>query len=123
MTIASLLLGTIISQILFVLTKVFFIGSLNMDNLVVVVLFYTALVLETIVVVRRMGVLNYIEAFFLAFVWLFTLLVVDFIVTSNWIGRDIYTTLNYWLTYLVIILALLIFHKKLHVQVRKSQIK
>jgi hypothetical protein len=123
MTIASLLLGTIISQILFVLTKVFFIGSLNMDNLVVVVLFYTALVLETIVVVRRMGVLNYIEAFFLAFVWLFTLLIVDFIVTSNWIGRDIYTTLNYWLTYLVIILALLIFHKKLHVQVRKSQIK
>lgn len=120
MTIASLLLGTLVSQILFIATKVIFIHYLNLDNWLVYIAFYVALAIETIAVSRRMGTLNYIESFFLAFVWLFTLLIADFIVTATLIGRDMYTTTAYWLSYAVIIGALLVFHKKMHIEVRKE---
>lgn len=123
MTVASLLLGTIISQILFILTKVFFMGSMNLESWVVVLIFYIALALETIAVVRRMGVLNYIESLFLVGVWVITTLIADFLITANWVGRDIYGSWQYWFTHVVIILALLIFHKKLHVEVRKASTK
>ena len=120
MTIPSLLIGTFIAQVLFVITKVFFINTLNMDSWAIMVAFFVLLIVETIAVVRRMGTLNYIESFFLVGVWLITILIVDYAVTSRLIDDDLYTTLYYWMTYLAIILSLIIFHKKLHVQVRKA---
>lgn len=123
MTIASLLLGTTISQILFVITKVVFLNQLNIDNLGVHIVFQVILAIITIAVVRRMGTLNYIESFFLTAVWFFTLLIVDFIVTATLIGRDMYTTWPYWISYIVILLSLILFHKKLHVQARKHNAK
>ncbi len=120
MTIASLLIGTFASQVIFVLLKIFFIRSLNLDSAVIMGLFFTALVVATIAIVRRMGILNYIESIFLAIVWLITSLIVDAAVTAQVVGYDIYKTWYFWMTYLAIILALMIFHKKLHVQVRKS---
>ncbi len=120
MTIASLLLGTIAAQILFVLTKIFFINSLNIDSWIVIVLFFLALAIETIAVVRRMGTLNYLESIFLIIVWTIIGLIVDFAITTSFTGRDVYTTMYFWMTYLGIILVLLVFHKKLHVQARKA---
>jgi hypothetical protein len=120
MTIPSLLLGTFIAQVLFVITKVFFINSLNMDAWAIMVAFFVLLIVETIAVVRRMGTLNYVESFFLSGVWLITLLIVDYIITSRLIDEEIYTSMYYWMTYLVIILSVIFFHKKLHVQVRKA---
>lgn len=123
MTIASLLLGTIISQVLFVITKVVFLNQLNIDNLGVHIAFQVLLAVITIAVVRRMGTLNYIESFFLTAVWFFTLLIVDFVVTATLIGRDMYTTWPYWISYLVILLSIILFHKKMHVEVRKQNAK
>lgn len=120
MTIGILLIGTIISQILFVITKVFFIHSLNLDSWVIMTGFYAALVVITIAVVRRMGTLNYIESFFLAFVWLITTLVVDYVILTKFVGWDFYHAWYYWLTHVAVIVALITFHKKLHVQVRKA---
>ena len=123
MTIASLLLGTIISQVLFVITKVVFFEYLNIDNWAVYVAFFVLLAVEAIAVVRRMGTINYIEAFFLTGVWFISLLIIDYIITSRLIDEDVYTSLAYWISYLVILLSLIIFHKKLHVQVRRDNAK
>ena len=123
MTIASLLLGTIISQVLFVITKVVFLEYLNIDNWAVYVAFFVLLAVEAIAVVRRMGTINYIEAFFLTGVWFISLLIIDYIITSRLIDEDVYTSLAYWISYLVILLSLIIFHKKLHVQVRRDNAK
>lgn len=120
MTIASLLIGTFASQVLFVLIKIFFIGSLDMDNGLIMAAYYTALVLVTIAVVRRMGILNYVESIFLVGVWFFTILIVDYVITASFIGWDIYKIWTYWLSILVILLSVMIFHKALHVQVRRA---
>ncbi len=120
MTIASLLIGTFASQVIFVLLKVFFINSLDLDNWVVMTVFFLALIITTIAVIRRMGILNYIESIFLVVVWFITTLIVDVAITAQIVGYDIYKTWYYWLTFVAIILAMMIFHKKLHVQVRHS---
>ena len=120
MTIASLLIGTFASQVLFVLIKIFFIGSLDMDNGLIMAAYYAALVLVTIAVVRRMGILNYVESIFLVGVWFFTILIVDYVITASFIGWDIYKIWTYWLSLLVILLSVMIFHKALHVQVRRA---
>lgn len=120
MTIASFLLGTIASQILFVMTKIFFINSLNMESWIVMVLFYLALSIITIAVSRRMGTLNYFEDIFLIVVWTIASLITDLVITTSFTGRGVYATMYFWLSYLVIGVVLLVFHKKLHVEVRKA---
>lgn len=87
------------------------------------VIFFVALILETIAVSRRMGTLNYIEAFFLTGVWIVVSLLVDLVITTNFIGKDVYSTMYFWMTYLIIAIALIVFHKKIHVEVRKAAAK
>lgn len=120
MSIGGLILGTIISEILFVATKVLFINYLNMDNLIIKVVYFLVLVIITTAVVRRMGVLNYIECFFLAIVWLVVMILVDMLITSFLIGREMYHHIYFYFSYLVVPLAIILFHKALHVQARKS---
>ena len=120
MTIASLLIGILSSQVIFVLLKVFFFRSLDLSNGLVITLLYFALVIVTIAIVRRLGILNYIESIFLSVVWLIASLLVDVVITASIVGYDMYATWTYWLTLLTIVLSVLIFHKKQHVEVRKA---
>lgn len=121
MTIASLLIGTFISQVAFVILKVFFYRNLNTDSWTAIILFWLAFSILIIAIVRRMGILNYAESFFLTAVWFITSLIVDVVITATVIGNyDMYKTLSYWITYLVLIVVLITFHKKQHVEVRKA---
>ena len=123
MTIASLLIGTFTFQVILALLKIFFIGSFDLDNKVVITLFFALIIVVAIATVRRMGILNYLESFFLAAVWLLTALMVDYVITANFTSFDIYKTWYYWFTHLAVILTVLTFHKSLHVEVRKSNKK
>jgi general stress protein CsbA len=119
MTIARMLLGVIGSQVLFVFSKLLFINVLNVDNALIRYGMWVAIALIAIAIVRRMGVLNYLENIFLIVVWLITSLTVDFLITTSFTGREVYGTWYFWLTYLVMILAMFIFHKKSHVELRR----
>ncbi len=85
--------------------------------------YFLALIIITIAVVRRMGVLNYLESFLIAIVWFVAMILVDMVITSFLIGRDMYTHLYFYLSYLVVLLSIIFFHKALHVQVRKANLK
>ncbi len=119
MTIAQLLLGLISSQIFFAVTKVIFIQYLNIDSFFFIGLMWLVLAVGAIAIVRRMGVLNYFEDFFTVILWTLTSLVVDLVITTTIVGRDVYSTGYFWLSYLIVILAVIIFHKKTHVEIRK----
>lgn len=120
MTIASLLIGTFTSQVIFVLLKVFFFKSLDLSNSLVIALFYIVFVIAIIAIVRRLGILNYLESIFLSAVWLITSLIVDAVITGTVVGYDMYKTWTYWLSLLVMIVVVMSFHKKQHVEVRKA---
>ncbi len=119
MTIARMLLGVIGSQVLFVLTKLLFLNVLNVDNVFIHYGMLVAIMLIAIAVVRRMGVLNYLENIFLIIVWLITSIIVDFVITTSFTGRDVFKTWYFWLAYLAMCLAMFLFHKKSHVELRK----
>ena len=123
MNIASLVIGTIVSEVLFVLTKVIFINYLDIDNLVVKILFFVVLIMITTAVIRRMGVINYLECFFTAIVWLIIMILVDMAITSALIGREMYHHVYFWLSYLAVVLSVILFHKALHVEVRRGNAK
>lgn len=121
MTIVSLLFGTIAIQVLWVITKIVFIDYLNFDSPIIFWLFFIFITLETIAVVRRVGTLNLFESMFLTGIWLVVALLVDLVITTSVIGRDVYTELFFWLTYVLIIVVTMGFHKKAHVEARKSK--
>lgn len=120
MTVASLLLGTIISQTLFVITKILFWNILDLESLVILICLSAILIIIVIATVRRMGILNYFESIFLSIFWLVISLLVDLVITTYFTGREVYTNGYFWLSYLIITLAVFIFHKKVHVEARKS---
>ena len=120
MTVARFLAGIIGAQVLFVLAKTFFISFLNIETLVARIGLWVILAIIAIAVVRRMGVLNYLEAFLITIVWLVVSLLTDLVITTTLTGREVYTTWYFWISYLVVILAIIIFHKKSHVEVRKQ---
>lgn len=120
MTITSLLLGTISAQVLFVITKIIFINYLNISSWTVVILFYVALAIITIAISRRMGTLNYFEGILLVVVWTIIGLIADIVVTTHFTGRSVYASGYFWLTYVLIGIVLFVFHKKIHVEARRS---
>ncbi len=120
MTVGRLLAGIIGSQILFVFAKLFFINYLNIDSIVAQIGLWIVLMLIAIAVVRRMGVLNYLESILIVILWTVIGLFVDFVVTTAMTGRDVYKTWYFWISYILIIVAVMIFHKKVHVETRKQ---
>lgn len=71
-------------------------------------------------IVRRFGVLNYLEVFFIIIVWFLIDLFLDLVVTTSYTGYTIFSRADFWLVYLFLGLAVLFFHKKRHIQIRKE---
>ncbi|MBI5530180.1 MAG: hypothetical protein HY918_01635 [Candidatus Doudnabacteria bacterium] len=67
---------------------------------------------------RRFGVLNYLEAFFLATVWSLGDALMDLLITSIYTGLGIFYTRAYWFGFLFLALGIILFHKKRHIHVR-----
>lgn len=120
MSLDQLLIKTISLQVMFVILKVFFFGFLNVELLPILVVYYLVLAGMSIAVVRRFGPLNYFEAFLVIALWLIIALLSDYLVTANLAGKEIYSDGHFWWSYAVVVLAILIFHKKQHVEVRRG---
>lgn len=120
MTLDQLVTKTIVLQALLLIVKVIFFRFLNMDLLPILVVYYILTAALGIAVVRRIGAINYFEAFFLIIVWLVLGLVTDYYIVAAMAGREALRDIHYWITYGVIILSILLFHKKVHVEVRKG---
>ncbi|MEZ4180543.1 MAG: hypothetical protein R3B41_03485 [Candidatus Doudnabacteria bacterium] len=70
MTLGKLILKTAIAIGLFSLWKLIFFGYFDSSNLILLILFYGIAMLIAIAVVRRLGVLNFLENFLIMFIWL-----------------------------------------------------
>lgn len=123
MTPDQVLIKTAILQIILIILKVVFFSFLNMDLWPIIFLYYVLVAGLGIAVVRRFGPINYFEAFLLIIVWLFISLISDYLIVLSVAGAEVLRDVHYWLAYPVIILAILIAHKKIHVEVRRGNMK
>ncbi len=72
----------------------------------------------SIAAVRRLGIINYLESVFAAICWWLFALIFDFLITSAFAGLGMFRDIHLWVGYLVMMLAIFLFHKKRHVQLR-----
>ena len=120
MTFGKLLVGTIAVTLLSVAVKTFFIRALNIDSQIMVYLMWLVLAVVTIAIVRRLGVLNYLEAFFVSAMWLVITSLVDLLILGTITQYEVYRQAYFTLTYVILIVAVIVFHKKAHVHIRRA---
>lgn len=117
MTIAGLVLSTIGSTIIFGLFKFVFFAFFDNPTWAVTAGFWLGLVIVATAIVRRLGIINYAEAILLTVVWLLFGLLLDGLLVSRALGGGLLKSWLYWLSHLVIMLSVLLFHKKVHTKI------
>jgi hypothetical protein len=120
MTFTTLVIFTFLEIVLTTIAKLVFIQVLDIDNIYITYLFWLIILVVTIANTRRLGVLNYLESFLIMGLWLFLALLFDMIVVAAVAGVDIYKHMYLWVSYLIIIGAVFLFHKKRHVELRNQ---
>jgi hypothetical protein len=84
------------------------------------IVFWAAIIVATAAIVRRLGVISFLEAFFAFVVWSFGILLLDLLITTAYLGMGIFSSVPYWSTFIVFALAIFLFHKKRHLHIRKE---
>ena len=74
----------------------------------------------SVALVRRFGVIHYLEAVTIIITWAVLDSITDLLLTSNFTSLSIFSNLTYWLGFLVLALAIMFFHKKRHLHIRKE---
>ena len=120
MTIARLLGITTIGILMLSVIKAAAVMFLNLDNIYIVYFWWLIIILATTAWCRRLGILNFFEAILVIVIWLFSSLFVDLIVLSLTVGQGIYRQWELWLTYPIMVIAIFLFHKKRHIDIRRN---
>jgi hypothetical protein len=81
-------------------------------------LFWVLSAVVAAAMVRRLGVINYLEAFFLVLVWTLGNLFGDLLITAAFVGYGMLAHMEYWGGVIAMALAIVLFHKKRHIHVR-----
>lgn len=74
----------------------------------------------SVALVRRLGVITYLESFIVMGFWLIFLLIIDGVLVGYLVGYHMFATIPFWLSYLVVLLSIFLFHKKRHIAKREE---
>ncbi len=121
MTTGKFFTFSLLAVILTTAVKLFFLLYLNIDNYYIVYLMWAAIGLITIACCRRLGVISYLEAVLVLVLWLIAEAFVDLLIISTITGPGVYSHLYLWISYVVMMVFVFLFHKKRHVEVRHIQ--
>jgi len=105
----------------FAILKLFFFTAFNFHSTIWVVVYLAATAILSVALVRRLGVITFLEAIFIAVFWFLMDLVVDSLITAPLVKEPVFSTWALWLGYLVMMIFVFLFHKKRHVHIRKEQ--
>ena len=84
-------------------------------------LYCAVVAVATTFLIRGVGVMNYLEAMFAAFLWVVLDLLVDGLATAPLVGFRMFATVGLWAGYFVMALFVFMMHKKRHVAVRNGE--
>ena len=120
MTIKNLFLYSFLQWVFFSLLKLWFfnyeiLSNSGWQN----ILYWLLAAVIAAAMVRRFGVIYFLEAIFLIIVWTLGDLLLDLMLLSIYTGLGIFSKMEYWVGFFIFALAVLFFHKKRHIHVRK----
>jgi hypothetical protein len=76
----------------------------------------TAVIIAALV--RRFDYISFLEAFLVVFFWTLLDLLLDLVLLSPYIGLSIYSSAEYWWGLVIMIVSIMVFHKKRHIKIR-----
>ncbi len=117
----KLLLITLLQVVLITAAKAYLFKVLSFQSAFGLYLSWAATAVIAAALVRRIGVINFLEAFFVCVLWFIADGFIDLIFTSGLLGLQIFSHWPLWIGYLVTFLAVFLFHKKRHVHIRHEQ--
>lgn len=121
MTPKRLLVLTFTQLIIFIILKVWFFKFFQIDNVNLLFLYYwIATAVLAAAICRRFGHINYLEAIFVGFLWVILDIIFDFLITSLFVGVEIFAYWQFWVDYFFMAFFVLLFHKKRHVEIREQ---
>ena len=119
MSFKNLAVYSVISWIILIPLKIWIFNNEIFANAGFEQLFFWAIIcLVSISLVRRIGVINFFESFFVIFIWFVGGLFFDLVITSRFTGNSIFSKSEYWYGFLMLGLSVFLFHKKRHIHVR-----
>jgi hypothetical protein len=107
--------------LLLAVTKYIFISYFDTESFLIESSFGFFVVIFSMAMSRRLGVINFLEAMLVAFVWFVMAILLDFLILTHFIDFAFFSKWFIWLSYLLSILAIFFFHKKRHIEIRKEQ--
>lgn len=105
---------------MFVVLKFIFFTAFNYQDIYWEFLYWAACAVIAAALVRRLGVINFLEAIFAAGFWFVGDLFLDFFIILPLSGLSIFRTPALWGGYLTMVLFVFFMHKKRHVHLRKQ---
>jgi len=121
MTIKKFVFILFLQWVVFTILKYYFFGkeiftNQSTQNLI----FWAIVIIVTVVLVRSLGVINYFEGIFTAFLWFIVGIISDLIILTALIGYGMYSKWQFWVGYLLMALTVFFLHRKRHVEIRKQ---
>ncbi len=120
MTFKRLIVLSLIQCVLLVLLKLVFFKLVGETEFFSEALYVLLTLVVVIACARRLGVINFLEAMFVAGLWFFLDIIFDLLITSNLASVSIFKSWHFWTGYLALLLGVFFFHKKRHVEIRKE---
>jgi hypothetical protein len=119
MNLKNVALASLLQWLILALLKAWFFNSQIFESAGLQQIVYWLLVIAVMAAIaRRFGIINFLESFFLVFVWTLQNLLFDVLFLSPFTTMRIFYVPWYWWGYFAAIASILLFHKKRHIHVR-----
>jgi hypothetical protein len=120
MTFKKVLLITFLEWLFLALAKIVYFQDTIFSGGVSQYAYWGVILIITTFLVRRLGVLNFLEAGSIAVFWFLAFLFLDFILVSGYLGMGIFSQGAFWVGHMVMMFSVFFFHHKRHIQIRKQ---
>jgi len=120
MTIGKLFYLSFLQWLLLTIIKIAYFKDFLFTGGIANVLYWLFTAIVAIAIVRRLGVMNFLEAIFVLIFWFLMDLFLDLVITAIFTGISIFREWQLWFGYLILVLVVFAFHKKRHIQIRKE---
>ena len=121
LTIKKFFVLTFFQAVALTLLKLWFYKDVDFSGIGWQFFYCAVIVILAALLIRTVGVMNYLEAIFIAVVWLVLDFVVDALVTYPLSGIGIFSSALLWVGYSFMMLSVIVFHQKRHIAIRRGQ--
>ena len=121
MTLGKITILGLLLWLLLLSEKFLFFGAIATAGVWKLWAYYLIIIIICRVLARRLGILNFLEAFFVATIWLLIVLLFDYWVGKRLLGNFVFQDKHYWYGYIAAFVSVFFLHKKRHIQIRKEQ--